>query len=90
MDIDPSSLKLVIRGSNSEIYRYGPPQAALILKLVPSAYKKEARHLANEFNILSKLNHENIIKVLRYKQNVLLKSSPSSDSTGKSKDILVL
>ena len=47
MNINPSSLKLVSRGSNSGVYRYGTQSKAVVLKMVPSSCKKEARHLDN-------------------------------------------
>ena len=47
MNIDVSKLKLVSRGSNSGVYRYGTQLQAVALKMVASSCKKEAGHLAN-------------------------------------------
>ena len=90
MNIDLSRLKLVSRGSNSGVYRYGTQLNAVAIKMVPSSCKKETKHLANEYMMLSEINHENIIKVLRYKKELVVKGVSGSDESSNSKDILVL
>ena len=57
MNVDSGSLKLVSRGSNSDVFRYGSQNKAVILKVVASQCRKETRHLANEYRILSGLDH---------------------------------
>ena len=41
-----------------------------MLKMVGSVSRKEQGHLRNEYLILKTLDHENIIRVLRYQENV--------------------
>ncbi len=66
MDQKKGKLQLINKGSNSEIYLYGSSTNSVILKVVSSSCSKEAKHLANESNILKLLEHKNIIKMLKY------------------------
>ena len=59
-------LKLLSKGSNSEIYLFGSNGNGVVLKVVTSSCGKEAKHLANECSILKKLEHTNIIRMLKY------------------------
>ena len=83
------NLKLVNRGSNSDIYRCGAPGKSFIIKMVPSSCKKEARHLFNEFKMLSNLDHENILKVFKHKQKVMIEGMSESE-LGSCRDVLVM
>ena len=67
MDRRGGKLQLLSRGSNSEIYAYGSNDNRVVLKVVSSVFGKEVKHLANESTILKLLEHENIIKMLKYK-----------------------
>ncbi len=55
--MDSGKLKLLGQGSNSEIYRYGCIDQGVVLKVVPASSSKESKHLANEYRILSTINH---------------------------------
>lgn len=57
MQMEMSKLKLLGRGSNSEIYRYGGEEQGVVLKMVGAGCSKEAKHLANEHRMLSSLSH---------------------------------
>jgi len=45
---------------------------SLVLKAVAEGSAKEVKHLLNEWNILSKLVHDNIVEVYRYGKEVSL------------------
>jgi predicted Ser/Thr protein kinase len=68
---------LVAKGSNSEIYLYGGKGSKVVLKVVPTACSKEAGHLSNEYRLLSKLEHENIIRALKFKEKIILNGTGS-------------
>lgn len=89
MDIDAGSLKLVSRGTNSGIYRLDSEGKALILKMVPTSALKEARHLSNEFSLLTRIQHPNVIRALRYKRKVVVKNETGTEGE-KLRDVLVL
>jgi len=72
MNFEARKLTLVSRGSNSEIYRYGDIAKGVVLKVVPSSCAKEAKHLANEYRVLGQLDHENIVKALKYRERINL------------------
>lgn len=78
MKLSESELTLINKGSNSDIYRYGSERKGVILKMVDTTFKKECKHLLNEFQTLSCIKHDNIIKALKYKQNVHLHGTGSS------------
>jgi serine/threonine protein kinase len=65
-----NKLMMIGRGCNSELYAYGESENRVVLKVVSSFSKKEQRHLKNEYTILKTLDHENIIKALKYQENV--------------------
>lgn len=72
MELCQDKFELLKTGSNSKIYRYGDKDSGLILKVVPAVCQKECKHIQNEYKILKKLNHENIISALKYKESVKL------------------
>ena len=45
--MEVGKLKLLSRGINSEIYRYGSLEQAVVLKMVPTSCVKESKHLMN-------------------------------------------
>lgn len=47
MDANKGKMTLISQGSNSEIYRYGSADKAVVLKVVKTSAKKEVRHLEN-------------------------------------------
>lgn len=83
-------LTLLTQGMNSEIYRYGCVDKGVILKMVAASCSKQSKHLANEFRILSSVNHQNIIKALKYKENIALNGKAATKQLGTSKNVLVL
>lgn len=65
-----NKLLLIGKGSGSELYAYGQDEHRVVLKMVSSVNKKEQRHLKNEYLFLKSMEHEHIIKALRYQENV--------------------
>jgi hypothetical protein len=45
--MEVGKLTLLCRGVNSEIYRYGCLEQAVVLKMVPTTSSKESKHLMN-------------------------------------------
>lgn len=45
--MEAGKLNLLSRGINSEIYRYGCSEQAVVLKMVPTSCSKESKHLMN-------------------------------------------
>ena len=50
-------LRLLGRGSGSEVWAFGEEGASVALKVVPRERKREARHLRGEWAVLSGLKH---------------------------------
>ena len=44
----------------------------VVIKAVPQSCAKEMKHLQNEWGILSKLTHDNIVSVFRWAKEVTL------------------
>ena len=63
-------MKLISKGSNSELYEYNGGGGSAVLKMVKTSCRKELRHLANEEKVLKMVHHENIIKMLKYKEGI--------------------
>ena len=78
MQLTNEGLKLLCKGSNSEIYLYGTADSKVVLKVVPASCTKEAKHLGNEYGVLSKLHHDNVIRALKYKEKISLTGTGST------------
>jgi hypothetical protein len=59
-------MKLLASGSGSQIYFYPSKSGNYALKFVPAENKKELLHLTNEAKVLSALDHDYIIKSIKY------------------------
>lgn len=67
--MNSKSFKLIASGSNSQVYMYSAKKATYALKVVPIACTKEVYHLANEVKVLSALDHDFVIKPIKYQEN---------------------
>ena len=64
--MNSQNMKLLASGSGSQIYLYPNKSGNFALKFVPAQNKKELVHLSNEAKVLSALNHDYIIKSIKY------------------------
>lgn len=62
-------LRLISEGSNSQIFSFGEGESQVILKVVPKR-SKEAGHLRNEWDLLQQLQHDSVVKAIKYQENV--------------------
>ena len=65
-----SKLKEIASGSNSNLWVYNQGEDRVVLKAVGSEHQKEQRHLKNEYIMLRLVDHENIVRALKYQENV--------------------
>jgi serine/threonine protein kinase len=63
---------LLRRGCNSELLLVQEEEMELVIKAVPVSSAKEVKHLHNEWVILSKIVHDNIVEAYRYGKDVAL------------------
>jgi len=75
--MNEGKLTLIARGCNSQLFTFGSGNDQVVLKVVPSVSKKEQRHLFNEFSMLKQLHHNNILRVLKYQENVAFAGNKS-------------
>jgi hypothetical protein len=64
--MDTKNFKLIATGSASQVYHYSTKAGDFALKFVPNTCHKEIMHLSNEAKILAALDHDYIIKCLKY------------------------
>ena len=81
-----NNFKLIDKGYNSEIFLY---QNNLVLKMVDVKFVKQANHLVNEFQLMSSLDHPNILKVVSLKRNIPIKGISDPTSNVK-RDVLIM
>ena len=62
--MNEAQCKLLESGSNSEIFLYGDN---VVLKMVDVVSLKQARHLRNEYELMSNLSHPNILRCHNFK-----------------------
>lgn len=64
--MNSKNMKIIASGSGSQIYLYPSKAGNFALKFVSVENKKELLHLANEAKVLSALDHDYIIKSIKY------------------------
>lgn len=70
--MDAKKLTLIATGSSSQVYHYQTKAGQFALKYVPSNCQKEILHLSNEARVLKSLEHDNIIKCIKYQEKLNL------------------
>lgn len=65
-------MKLIATGSGSQVYHYQTKAGDFALKYVPTTCHKEIQHLSNEARVLKALEHDNIIKCVKYQEKLSL------------------
>lgn len=81
-----NNFELIDKGYNSEIFLY---QNNMVLKMVDVKFTKQTKHLANEFQLMSTLDHPNILKVVNFKRNIPIKGISDPTSNCK-RDVLIM
>lgn len=71
-----NNFKPLDKGNNSEIFLF---KEEMVLKMVDIKFKKQAKHLANEFELMSACDHPHILKVSALKKNIPIKVTSDPD-----------
>jgi|LakMenEpi03Aug12_release.lakeMendotaPanAssembly.Ray.scaffolds.fasta_scaffold3279454_1 hypothetical protein len=70
--MDSKKMRLIATGSGSQVYHYQTKAGEFAIKYVPSANHKEILHLSNEARVLRALEHDNIVKCVKYQEKLSL------------------
>ena len=67
-------LKVIARGSNSELLCFSSDGEQVVLKVV-SCGTKEHNHLRNEYTMLKELQHPRVVKALKFQEGLISQSN---------------